>query len=62
MDPYTVLDLQNDASIDQIKNSYREKALKYHPKTDNSLEAQQKFKEISEAYNMIMEAKNKEQF
>lgn len=56
-DPYRVLGVSPDASDDQIKNAYRELARKYHP--DNYVNnplgdlAQEKMKEINEAYDTI---------
>ena len=41
-----MLDLPDNASVDQVKDSYREKALKSHPKTDNSIDAQKRFRDI----------------
>ena len=56
-DPYSVLGVSRDATDEQIKNAYRELARKYHP--DNyvnspmSALAEEKMKEINEAYDMI---------
>lgn len=57
-DPYGVLGVSSTASDDEIKKAYRELARKYHPDTyrDNPLSdlAQEKMKEINEAYDLIM--------
>lgn len=52
---YTVLELQNNASIDDIKKAYRKFAIKYHPdkNLDNKEQAEEKFKEISQAYEIL---------
>ncbi len=56
-DPYEVLGVKPGASEDEIKRAYRELARKYHPDNfhDSPLEdlAQEKMKEINEAYDML---------
>lgn len=57
-DPYSVLGVSRDASTDQVKKVYRDLARKYHPDNyvGNELAdlAQEKMKEINEAYDQIM--------
>ena len=51
---YSVLGIQKDATLQQIKTSYKKLALKWHPdKNDGSEEATEKFKKISEAYAVL---------
>ena len=52
-DYYEVLSVQKNASKDEIKNSYRRLALQYHPDRNKAPEAEEKFKEISEAYAVL---------
>ncbi|XP_023791112.1 dnaJ homolog subfamily B member 8 [Cyanistes caeruleus] len=55
VDYYKVLELQKDASQDVIKKSYHKLALKWHPDKNpkNKEEAEKKFKEIVEAYEIL---------
>jgi len=56
-DPYSILGVPSNASDEEVKKAYRELARKYHPDNyhDNPLSdlAQEKMKEVNEAYNTI---------
>ena len=60
-DPYSVLGVSSNATDDEVKKAYRELARKYHPDNyqDNPLSdlAQEKMKEINEAYNLILKTR-----
>ena len=52
-DYYKVLGVDKKASQDEIKKAYRKLARKYHPDTNEDAGAEERFKEISEAYDVL---------
>src|SRR3990167_333500 len=55
-DYYEILGVPKDADLQQLKKAYRSLALRYHPdrvEADKKKEAEEKFKEISEAYGVL---------
>ncbi len=62
MDYYKILGIQKNASDEDIKKAYRKLAVKWHPdkNPDNKDAAEEKFKEISEAYGVLSDKKQKE--
>ncbi|MDE3126903.1 MAG: molecular chaperone DnaJ [Gemmatimonadota bacterium] len=53
-DYYAVLEVPRTASDDEIKKAYRKLAMRYHPdRNDGSKDAEEKFKEITEAYDVL---------
>jgi len=52
-DYYDILGLQRGASADDIKGSYRKLARKYHPDVNKAADAEDRFKEIGEAYQVL---------
>ena len=62
-DYYGVLGVAKDASADEIKKAYRKLALKYHPdKNPGDKKAEEKFKEITEAYAVLSDADKRKQY
>ena len=62
-DYYAVLGLKKGATPEEIKKAYRKLAVKYHPdKNPGDKEAEERFKEINEAYAVLSDAKKKEQY
>ena len=60
-DPYSVLGISRGASTEEIKKAYRQLSRKYHPDANvnnpNKAQAEEKFKQIQEAYNQIIHEK-----
>lgn len=61
-DYYKILGVSKDATEDEIKKAYRKMALKYHPDKNKSPGAEEKFKEIAEAYDVLSDKQKREVF
>ena len=61
-DYYEVLGVPRNASKDQIKDVYRKLAMQFHPDRNKSPEAEEKFKEISEAYAVLSDDQKRQQY
>jgi curved DNA-binding protein len=62
-DYYTILGLTKSASLDDIKQAYRRLARKYHPDMNpNDQDAEVRFKEINEAYEVLSDADKKQKY
>lgn len=58
-DFYKVLGVSPDSDEDEIKKAYRKLALKFHPDKNSDAEAEDKFKEIAEAYDILNDPKKR---
>ena len=62
-DYYEVLDVSKTASAEEIKKAYRKKAIQYHPdKNPDNKEAEEKFKEAAEAYEVLSDENKRAQY
>ncbi len=61
-DYYEVLGVERGASVDDIKKAYRKLAMKYHPDVNKEAGAEEKFKELSEAYAVLSDAQKRSQY
>ncbi len=58
-DYYTILDVARDATQDQIKQAYRKLARKYHPDVNKEKDAETRFKDIGEAYEVLKDSEKR---
>jgi len=63
-DYYEVLGVQKDATEEQIRKAYKKLALRWHPdkNPDNKKEAEEKFKEINEAYSVLSDLQKRSNY
>jgi molecular chaperone DnaJ len=61
-DYYDILSVQRNATKDEIKNQYRKLALQYHPDRNKAADAEDRFKEISEAYAVLSDDQKRVQY
>lgn len=61
-DFYRVLGVAKTATDDEIKKAYRKLALKFHPDKNKSKDAEDKFKEVAEAYEILSDKKKRDIF
>ena len=56
MDPYDILGIPENATLEEIKKAYRREAMKWHPdRRNNSAEAKDRFHQAAEAYKYLSE-------
>ena len=61
-DYYEVLGVEKNAAEAEIKKAYRKLAAKYHPDVNHEADAEEKFKEINEAYEVLSDADKKARY
>ena len=61
-DYYEVLEVPRTASADEIKKAYRRLARKYHPDVSKSAGTENRFKEVSEAYEVLGDAEKRKRY
>jgi curved DNA-binding protein len=62
-DYYKILEIEDNATIDDIKKSYRKLAVKFHPdKNPDDKEAEERFKDIAEAYSTLSDPEKKSKY
>jgi len=61
-DYYDILGIDHSATKDDIKKAYRKLALKYHPDKNKEKGAEEKFKEINEAYQVLSDPQKKAEY
>ena len=61
-DYYKILSVAPDADSKTIKTAYRKLARKYHPDVSEHREAEEKFKQVSEAYEVLKDPQKRAQY
>ena len=61
-DYYDILEVNKGASADEIKSAFKKKAMKYHPDRNKAADAEARFKEINEAYEVLGDPQKKKNY
>ena len=61
-DYYDILGVGRGIGEEDIRKAYRKKAMEFHPDRNKSADAEEKFKEINEAYQVLTDSKKRTQY
>lgn len=61
-DYYEILGVSKTATAAELKSAYRKKALEFHPDRNKAPDAEQKFKEVNEAYEILSDEKKRQMY
>src|SRR5947208_15600865 len=61
-DYYETLAVPRDATSEQIRSAYRKPAKRYHPDINEDEDAEERFKELAEAYEFLSDAEQRERY
>ncbi len=61
-DYYTIMGLKRDAKPEEVKQAYRKLARKYHPDVSKEKDAEEHFKELNEAYEVLKDPEKRKQY
>ena len=61
-DYYKILNLTKASSYEDIKKAYKKQALKYHPDKNKEPDAEEKFKEVAEAYEILSDPQKRQNY
>ena len=61
-DYYSILGLEASATLEEVRKAYKKKALQFHPDKNLSPDAEEKFKELAEAYEVLSDCDKRKKY
>ncbi len=58
MNPYEILNINENSTLTEIKKAYKILALKYHPDKNTDVDSKEKFMQIKSAYDVLLQSGN----